>query len=106
MIDRDATIASLTEDSIRLTGIIKKKSIYLIPEFFEFENDYKRWMKENYRNIFEMEIQIVAIQNRPKKWIYSLFEKWFNVERVEFPDDMIAEPIYKEQSNNHTPQEY
>jgi len=96
IIDRDAIIVSMTEEFKNLTGFDKKKSIYLIPEFFTFEHDYKTWLKANYKDIFEMEIQNIATQNQPKKLTFSLFEKWFDVERIELPYDMVSEPVYKE----------
>jgi len=96
IIDRDAIIVSMTEEFKNLTGFDKKKSIYLIPEFFTFEHDYKTWLKANYKDIFEMEILNIAEQYRPKKLTFSLFEKWFEVERIELPYDMVSEPVYKE----------
>lgn len=96
MIDRDAIIVSMTEEFKNLTSFDKKKSIYLIPEFFTFEHDYKAWLKANYKDIFEMEILNIAEQYRPKKLTFSLFEKWFEVERIELPYDMVSEPVYKE----------
>jgi len=96
IIDRDAIIVSMTEEFKNLTGFDKKKSIYLIPEFFTFEHDYKAWLKANYKDIFEMEILNIAEQYRPKKLTFSLFEKWFEVERIELPYDMVSEPVYKE----------
>ncbi len=95
IINRDVIIVTPTDEYAKLTGADKKESIYLIPEFFDFEMEYKSWLRKNFKPIFELELSNMDEDKRPKKLTITLFEKFFTVKRIELGYDLLSEPIFK-----------
>lgn len=96
IINRDILIVTPTEEFLKFSGLDKKESVYFIPEFYDFEMEYKSWLRKNFKSIFELEICELDEDIRPKKLTFTLFEKYFFVRRLEMGYDLVSEPIYKE----------
>ena len=96
IINRDVVIVTPTDEYLKLTGLEKRESTYLIPEFYDFEEEYKLWIRRNFKSIFELEIIDIAGDKRPKKLTFALFDKYFTIKRLTLAYDLLSEPIYKQ----------
>ncbi len=96
IINRDILIVMPTEEFLKFSGLERKESVYFIPEFYDFEMEYKSWLRKNFKTIFELEICELDEDMWPKKLTFTLFEKYFSVRRLEMGYDLLSEPIYKE----------
>lgn len=96
IINRDILIVTPTEEFLKFSGLERKESVYFIPEFYDFEMEYKSWLRKNFKSIFELEICELDEDMWPKKLTFTLFEKYFSVRRLEMGYDLLSEPIYKE----------
>ncbi len=96
IINRDILIVTPTEEFLKFSGLERKESVYFIPEFYDFEMEYKSWLRKNFKSIFELEICELDEDMWPKKLTFTLFEKYFFVRRLEMGYDLVSEPIYKE----------
>jgi len=96
IINRDILIVTPTEEFLKFSGLDKRESVYFIPEFYDFEMEYKSWLRKNFKSIFELEICELDEDMWPKKLTFTLFEKYFFVRRLEMGYDLLSEPIYKE----------
>lgn len=96
IINRDILIVMPTEKFLKFSRLERKESVYFIPEFYDFEMEYKSWLRKNFKTIFELEICELDEDMWPKKLTFTLFEKYFSVRRLEMGYDLLSEPIYKE----------
>ncbi len=73
-----------------------EKNIYLIPSF-DFLDDTREWIKENFDLIFENELNDWYTNKTkwPRDRTDIMFKKWFEVEMVTLVRDVLDEPVFK-----------
>ena len=68
---------------------------FMVP-LFEFESDTWAWLEDNYVLLFETALWAWAHErNRwPEDRSWDLFNEWFEVEMLDAPWDVVAEPLH------------
>ena len=74
------------------------RTAILIPDSYD-EYNYENWMKKNWRQIFEEELESWMLDTDywPEKLTYKMFKQWFTVLVGDMVIDLGKEPIEMEE---------
>lgn len=86
-------------DNITLESVNQERTVYLVShEDADSPDLVNRWVKANYKALFENELYAWYIDDSlwPKKRSFKVFQEWFDIECHTMVEDTVGTPIFDE----------